>query len=244
MKINRLNILGVGFSIVDRAQALAAVLRALDEGRTFKIFTPNPEIVMEAYRDAAYMAVLNRGDLVVPDGIGIVVASRLLGRPLPERVAGYDLQQRLFEAVKGSGKTVFFYGAKPGVAEKAAEEMARLHPGLQVAGWHHGYCKDDREALAAIREAEPDIVLVGLGAPRQEKFIVEHASELEGKVLVGVGGSFDVMAGSVQRAPEGWQKLGLEWLYRLLQQPSRIKRMMRLPLFLCKIVIEGKSHLD
>ncbi len=240
--MDKINLLGVRFSFTDRDKALKTILDALEQNRTCKVFTPNPEIVMEAYHDEAYRDVLNKGDLVVPDGIGIVIGARLLGISLPERVAGYDLQQKLFSTIKNMDKSVYFFGAKPGVAEKAAGEMEKKHQGLKIAGWHHGYTKDDNKVVGEILKADPDIVLVGLGAPRQEKFIVENGNLLQGKVLIGVGGSFDVMAGQVKRAPVFMQKLGMEWFFRLLQQPARIKRMVRLPIFLCKIMIEGRKH--
>lgn len=240
--MKKTNILGVNFNHIRHLEALEVILRALNEKKTLTVFTPNPEIVMEAYHDMSFREILNQGDLVVPDGIGVVIGSRLIGRALPERVAGYDLVQAMFSSIAKSTYTVYFFGAKEGVAQQAQQAMEKAYPGLKIVGCHHGYTQNTQEVLKHIQKVNPDIVLIGLGAPRQERFIIEHREQLANKVLIGVGGSFDGMAGIVKRAPDIFIKLGLEWFYRLIKQPSRFIRMLRLPYFLLKVVIEGKRY--
>jgi N-acetylglucosaminyldiphosphoundecaprenol N-acetyl-beta-D-mannosaminyltransferase len=231
-------ILGVKIDAVSFDEAKRTVLSFLEEDRPHTVFTPNPEMVMLAGRDAAFLSILNNADLVVPDGIGVVLASKRNKVKIKERVAGYDLIQAVFDGIKTSGKTVYFLGAAPGVAEKAAENMRRAYPGLQIIGVADGYFDAEKEILLLeeIRKKKPDILLVGMSMAKQEKWIDRHKNELPAKVLVGVGGSFDGMSGTVKRAPALFCKLGLEWFYRLVKQPARIKRQIYLPLFVLKVL--------
>ena len=170
--------------------------------------------------------------LVLPDGIGVIYASRILRRPLKGRVPGVEFGENLLSALRDTGKSIYFLGSKPGVAEEAARRMQVKYPGLKVAGCHDGYFKEDSEAIEAVNAAHPDALFVCLGSPRQEYFIDEHFQELNATLMVGLGGSLDVYAGKVERAPDIFIKLGLEWLYRLLKQPSRLGRMMKLPQYM------------
>lgn len=242
MTQERVNILGVTFDNVNMQEAVNRGKAMLETEAKDTVYTPNPEIVIEAYRDDKLQTHLNEGSLVIPDGIGVVIGSRIIRKPLKERVAGYDFIQNMFDYLKDTDKTVYFYGAKPGVAEKAAKEMMAKYHGLKVVGTCDGYEKDNNKILQDIIEKSPDMLLVGLGAPKQECWICDNKSVLPCRMYVGVGGSFDGMAGLVKRAPEIFIKLNLEWFYRLMKQPSRWKRMLRLPLFLIKMVFEGRKY--
>ena len=239
---NRVNILGVGFDNIRMQEALQYGLGLLSKQTKSVIYTPNPEIVMAAYEDDELRRNLNQADLILPDGIGVVIGSKLIGKPLKERVAGYDFIQHLFEELKNTDNTVYFFGSKEGVAEVAAQSMQNQHKGLKIIGTWNGYETDDEKVIADINRVKPDVLLVGLGAPRQEKWIVNNKARIQAKVFVGVGGSFDGMAGVVKRAPKFFIRLNLEWFYRLLKQPSRFKRMLKLPVFLLKMIIEGRKY--
>lgn len=210
------------------------------------VFTPNPEIIMDAQQDPELMRILKEADLVVADGIGVVLASRILKvEKLPERVGGFDMMQQVLSKIKDTSIRVYFLGSKPGVAEQAAKNMRKTYPGINIVGFRDGYfgTADEREIIDEIKGLKVDLLMVGLGAPRQEKWIDKHIEELGIKVGVGVGGSLDVMAGTVKRAPEIYQKLGLEWFYRLITNPKRAKRMLNLPIFGAKVIlmrIKGK----
>ena len=214
-------------------QAVAKAKKMLaEEGQHF-ICTPNPEIVMEAQKDKDLMNILHEADMVIPDGIGVVWASRYSEICLKERVAGYDLTQNLMAELAATGETFYFFGGAPGVASTAARMMMKKYPGLKVVGVHNGYFdeKEEKKIIQDIKTKSPSILLVGLGAPKQEKWIYDNIRLVGAKVAIGVGGSFDVMAGNVKRAPKIFQKLGLEWFHRLITQPTRWRRMMRLPKF-------------
>lgn len=227
------HILGVPFDVVTMEQAVERVKKMLTAEGQHIICTPNPEIVMEAQTDEALMEILQQADLVVPDGVGVVWASKYSEIRLQERVAGYDLTQNLMQTLAKTEETFYFFGGAPGVAAAAARRMTKEYPGLRIVGVHNGYFdeKEEKKIIEDIKKKSPSILLVGLGAPKQEKWIYEHLQAVGVKAAIGVGGSFDVMAGNVKRAPKLFQKLGLEWFYRLISQPTRWKRMMRLPKF-------------
>ncbi len=234
------HILGVKFNNVTHSEAVGILRGFLEEDKCHAVFTPNPEIVMAARADKEFMEILNGADLVVPDGIGVVIASKLTKEKLKERVAGYDLIQGLFSEIKNKNYTVYFFGGAPGVAMEAKRKMEQVHKGLKIIGVFDGYFDEEKEKLIIedIKNKKPDILLVGLGAPKQEKWIYNHKNELPVKICAGVGGSFDGMSGKVKRAPDFFIKLGLEWFYRLLRQPSRFFRMLKLPLFLLAVLKE------
>ena len=236
--MSKTDILGVKLDNVGRAQALERVLGFLGGEGYNAVFTPNPEMVMRARRDPSFRKVLNGGDLVVADGVGVVLASHLLGGGLAERVAGMDLVQDVLAHKKGL--KVFLLGAKPGVAQAAAENLA-LSYGVEVVGHRHGYFANDEEedVAAQVRAAAPDLLLVGLGSPRQEIFIDSHRLRLGARVAIGCGGSIDVFAGVARRAPLWAQKSGLEWAHRLATQPTRLPRMVSLPHFALCVLADG-----
>lgn len=227
------HVLGVPFDTVTMEQAVAKAKKMLTEEGQHFICTPNPEIVMEARKDKELMNILHEADMVIPDGIGVVWASKYSETRLTERVAGYDLTQNLMAELAATGQTFYFFGGAPGVASAAARMMMKKYPGLKVVGVHNGYFdeKEEKKIIQDIKTKSPSILLVGLGAPKQEKWIYDNIRLVGAKVAIGVGGSFDVMAGNVKRAPKIFRKLGLEWFYRLITQPTRWRRMMRLPKF-------------
>lgn len=239
-------ILGVSFDALSKSAAKEKALQFFKEDKPHTIFTPNPEMVMYARKDKELMRILNSADMVIPDGIGIVYASKLNKVKIKERVAGYDLVQSLFETMKSTSLTVYFLGGAPGVAEQAKLAMGKKYEGLKIIGVNDGYFDIKREKIIIdeIRSLKPDLLLVGLGTPRQEKWIDKHKDRLPCKVLIGVGGSFDGFAGAVKRAPELFIKLNLEWLYRLIKQPSRIKRQIQLPVFVFTVIKEKILHGD
>lgn len=228
----RVDVLGVAFDNVTPEEAADRALALLEEDGPHLVATPNPEIVQRANKDRAFAEILAGADLVVPDGVGVIYAAKILGRPLKSRVPGIDLAAALMGRVAGTGKRLFLLGAAPGVAEQAAVNLRAAYPGLVVCGTHDGYFEEAGPVIDAIRRAEADIVFVCLGAPKQEKWIAAHGEAAGARLYLGLGGSLDVFAGKAERAPERFQRLGLEWLYRLLKEPSRIGRMAKLPLFL------------
>lgn len=237
-------ILDVPFDALTMTEAVEKVMGFLADDKQHYICTPNPEIVMEAQHDKELMKILREADLVVPDGIGVVWASRYSEILLTERVAGYDLTQNIFSRIAGKNESVYFFGGAPGVASTAARQMKKVYPGLKIVGGHNGYfdAEEEKKIIADIKRLSPSILLVGLGAPKQEKWIYEHLEEVGAKVAIGVGGSFDVMAGNVKRAPKLFRKLGLEWFYRLITQPTRWRRMMRLPKFVLTVLRKQKKR--
>jgi len=205
----------------------------LKKKRNF-VVTANAEIIMMAQEDPEYKNLLSEtAELVLPDGAGTVWAGNYLGYTIPERVAGYDLYLRLLEEAARNMIPVYFFGGRPGVAEEAAEEGKRRWPGLSVTGCRNGYfsAEEEPEIIEGINRSGATMLFAALGAPKQEKWLAKYREELNPHLLMGIGGSFDVLAGRVQRAPKWMQDARLEWLFRLIKQPSRFGRMMALPRF-------------
>lgn len=240
------NILGVPFNNVTPVEAVELLNVYLGGDTKAAVFTPNPEMVMAARRDPEFMDVLNNSTINLPDGIGIIYASRFTENVIEERVPGCDTILALFDKIRSTKKTVYFFGGAPGVAEKAKEEMEKKYKGLNVVGTADGYFDEEKEKLIIdeINTLKPDLLLVGIGFPKQEKWIASHLDSLNVKVAVGVGGSLDVFSGTVKRAPKFFIKLGMEWFYRLLCQPSRIGRMMQLPVFMVEVIKNKYSKKD
>lgn len=238
----RTEIMGVGFDDLTLDEAAGAAAGMIEEGGFHYVVTPNPELVDRARREEPFRQALNGADLVLPDGIGVVYAAKLLGRPLKGRCPGIDFAGKLMERMAKTGLRLYLLGAKPGVAEAAAARLEAKYPGLVICGTHDGYFKEDGPVVEAVRAAEADVVFVCLGAPKQEYWMVKNGPATGARLMAGLGGSLDVFAGVVERAPESWQRLGLEWLYRLTKEPKRIGRMARLPLFLLSALGErGKA---
>lgn len=225
------NVLGVEFDDVGLDAAVAAALEIALFGKGY-IVTPNPEIVWLCRQNEAAKEAVNRAALVVPDGIGVVYASRILGRPLKGRVPGFDLAAGLLPLIAENKLRLFLLGAKPGIAERAAENLKKTHPELIICGINDGYFKDSEPVVNMINESHADAVFVCLGAPLQEIWMSENLEKTCARLMIGLGGSLDVFAGEMKRAPDIWIKLNLEWLYRVSRQPSRARRLLSLPKFL------------
>lgn len=236
------NILGVNIDRVTMEEAIENAVKFVLEDGVSVIYTPNPEIVMEAYNDAGFADILNASDMCVPDGIGVVYGAKLLGTPVKERVPGFELSCNLFKKLGEMNKSVFLFGSKPGVAQKAGEKLLATCPGIKIAGCRDGYFKaeDEPEIIDEINNSNADLLMVCLGAPKQEKWIYKNKSKLNVKLCIGAGGTLDVLAGTAKRAPEIFIKLNLEWFYRLCKQPSRIGRYMSLPKFMITVLKKGK----
>ena len=203
------------------------------------IVTANPEIVMKTREDAAYKEIVQSADYVVPDGAGIILAAKHMKQPLQERVPGFDLMMDLLAFADAQGLSCYFLGAKDYVNTKVVLEVERRFPNVKIAGYHHGFFDiSDPKIVESVQQSAPDIIFVALGFPQQEEWITKYMDEFSNGLFMGVGGSFDVLAGEVKRAPQIWIKLNLEWLYRLFQQPSRVKRIFKVFEFMMRVVLK------
>lgn len=206
-----------------------------------QIVTINPEMISAAQKNSDFAEIINSAELVVADGIGVEIGLKILGYKV-KRIAGIDLGKALVEKFTASGKSVAMIGAKPGVVDSAIENLSREYQNLNVVYSHDGYFDNDEDIIESVISANPDLILVALGSPKQEFFIHNLKEKLPNSTLIGLGGSFDVWAGVVERAPKIYQKLGLEWLYRTLKEPKRFKRIFpTLPLFVLKVLKERFS---
>lgn len=240
---DQLTILGIPIDRVDQAQALRIMQDYIDSGTPHYIVTANAEIIYQASQDATMRQVVCGADLVTADGSGVVWASRYVGQPLGERVTGIDLVHAICQTSQASGWRIYILGAAPGIAQQAADKLKAQYPGCQIVGVQHGYFKAEEEPqiVEQIRQAQPDVLLVAMGAPRQELWITKHQDALQVPVAMGIGGSLDVISGNLKRAPQWMQKLSLEWLYRLIIQPSRFKRVLALPKFVLAVRKEQRQ---
>lgn len=232
----RINVLGVGFDSITMDQAVAEGIRLAHTDGAHYVVTPNPEIVESCRENPEYCDIINHADLVLPDGIGIIYGARILGTPLRQKLPGIEFAQALMAAMSKNGDKLFLLGAKPGYADQAAENLRKTYPGLEIVGTNDGYFKEDGPVVEKIRSSGADVVFVCLGAPKQEQWIAKNGEDTGAHLLIGLGGCLDVFSGNVKRAPVAFQKLGLEWLHRLLKNPSRIGRMAKLPLFMAHVV--------
>ena len=238
MPFQTINILGVPVASVTMTDAVEPVEKYIDERANVQIATANAEMIMNAQRDERLMGILRKAALVTPDGAGTVWAAHHLGCEMPERVAGYDLVQELLKRAPKKNHRVYFFGSAPGVADKAKAEAERRYPGINIVGTRNGFFTkvDEPAIIEDIRKSEPDILLAALGVPKQEKWIDSHLPELGVPVAIGVGGTLDVMAGVMKRAPLWMQRAKLEWLFRGMMQPKRAGRLMALPKFVIKVM--------
>lgn len=234
----KVNILGIWLESLTVTQAVARVAEFVAGAVPRRIVTANPEIIYRARADEGLQQLINSADLITADGEGVIWAARFLGTPLPERVTGIDLLLALFPLAGSHHWRVFLLGAAPGVAAEAARNIKADYPGIELAS-SYGYFRsgqEERNVLDQIRDFRPHILLVGMGAPRQEEWIRTHYQQLGVPVSIGVGGSFDVLSGRVKRAPRWARRLKLEWLARLVREPSRFKRQTALPKFAWSII--------
>lgn len=212
--------------------------RLIQQKKSF-IVTANPEIVMKTREDADYKGIVQSADYVTPDGIGILMAAKYLKQPMHERISGYDLMLDLLDFAETEGLSYYFLGAEDNINKKAIMNIEKQYPNLTIAGNHHGFFDiDDVNVVEGVLETNPDIVFVALGLPRQEQWIANSMDRFNKGLFIGVGGSFDVIAGEVKRAPDKWIKLNLEWLYRLLQQPFRSKRILKIFEFMLRVIFK------
>lgn len=250
--MNKISIMDVGLNNTNKAEAKRIIDERLEDGgdEIFTIFTPNTEIIMFCNKDSELKRIINKGSLVLADGIGLIYASKIRRVPIKERVTGFDTSVEILKIAVEKGYKVFLLGGAPGIAGKASENISREY-GDVVCGHQHGYFKgqhigypdheEEREIIKRINDLKPDIMFVGLGSPKQEKWIEYHRNKLDTNIIIGNGGTIDVLSGNVKRAPQFFQKLGLEWLYRLLADPKRIKRQILLPVFMFKILFGPKN---
>ena len=246
----RIKILDVPVDKINSRQAIKIFSNLMETDGCKLIVTPNSEIVLNATKDPELKKLIEEAGLILPDGIGLVYASKVIREPLGERVTGVDFLTDILSHLEKTGQSIFLLGGKPANEEResvawlAGESMKIKYPGLQVAGTRDGYFRKEDEAsiVEEINNSGAEFLCVALGSPKQEKFIFEHKDEFQNiKVGMGVGGSLDVWAGTVKRAPEFFRNNGMEWLYRFYKEPSRYKRMAQLPLFMLKVIAKGKK---
>ena len=232
-EIRRIEVLSVPVDVVDMVGALEKAEEFIASKRTHSILAVNPEKVMLSQRDGAILNILRSSDLLLPDGIGLVLAAKFSGLGNFSRVAGADFMQNLLKLASERGYRTFFYGAEPEVNEQAVQILEKQYHGLIVAGREHGYVKPGQfdTLIQKINDSNADILFVALGSPKQEKWIHRYKDRLNVKICMGIGGTLDVLCGRSPRAPGYWQRLNLEWLYRLLKEPERLRRQKVLPRF-------------
>ncbi|MEI7884600.1 MAG: WecB/TagA/CpsF family glycosyltransferase [Clostridia bacterium] len=244
--MKRYKVLQAQIDSYNMKQTLEKIEEFIAEKSPHHVITLNAEIIYNAQSDAKLLKNIQQADLITPDGAGVVWAIKKLYHQDIERVTGIDLLQHIFPQAAAKGWKLYFYGGAPGIAEQAAIKIKALYPNIQIVGIDNGYIQNDgqEELQQRIKAAAPDIIAVALGAPKQEYWIRENLDLLDIPVMIGVGGSFDVLSGTVNRAPEIYQKLKVEWLYRLLKEPKRYKRMLVLPKFMKLVRIENKTRGD
>ena len=252
IKTEKINIRNVMFDNVTMDEASGISAELVEREGIDYIFTPNSEIVQMCINDSSLCDIVNSASLIIPDGIGVVYASKILKRPLKEKVAGFDLSKRILDYAAKNGKKVYLFGSAPekdgvkAVCELAADKLRELFPGIDICGTRHGFFgpDDTDDIINGINLSGADILFVCLGAPKQEKWIYDNREKLKVSLALGLGGSLDVYAGTVKRAPDIFIKLNLEWFYRLIKQPKRIGRMMNLPKFLFGTIFYKLSGKD
>jgi len=240
--MEELKILGVKVHNVSLMETLSKIENFIKQGGCNLIVTLGTEMVMNAQKNQEFKNIVNSASLVCADGAGLLWATKRYGKQLKEKVAGVELFEEIVRLSGEKNWKLFFLGADEGIAETAKNRLIEKYPGANIVGTHNGYFKNDNEIKDILKQAKPDILFLALGSPKQENWYNNHAKELNIPVGIGVGGSFDVFAGKVSRAPKWMIKYSLEWLYRLLCQPSRWKRMLALPLFMIKVIFSKKSH--
>jgi len=239
-------ILGVRVDNVTPEEAISRISGFLQEDHPHQVVTVNPEYVVTAQKDAAFARVLHQADLAVPDGFGLLLASRWLGNPLRSRVTGVELTWRLASLAATQGYRLFLLGAAPGVAELAAKRLTEAYPSLEIAGTYAGspHIAEEEAIVTRVRAAQAQILLVAYGAPAQDKWIARNKHRLGVRVAMGVGGVFDYLAGVVPWAPPLVRRLGLEWLYRLIHQPWRWRRIWNAVPYFTWLVLTSGHHGD
>ena len=249
--MNKLSIMGVRINNITMNEVMDIIKTKISNNKQYTIYTPNTEFVMMCQKDDEFMELMNNSDINIPDGIGLIYASKIKKHPLKEKVAGFDLSVNLLKLANENSLKLFVVGGKPGVAEKAMENVHEKYPNIDIVGIQHGYFKgthlgkngheEELKVLENINKAEPHILFVGFGAKKQEQWIEYNKDKINAKIIIGNGGTLDGLAGNVKRAPEIFIKLGLEWFYRLMKEPKRITRQILLPIFMFKILFGNKN---
>lgn len=234
----KIDVMGLKFDSMTMDEALSRAEALLRGEKAAYVVTPNAEIAYEALHDVQLREMLNGADLMLPDGAGVVLASKLLRTPVKQKVAGVDFAAGLLGVLERNGQSLYLLGGKTGIGELAAQKMLEAHPQLRIAGIADGYFQDEAPVIAKINASGADALFVCLGAPKQERFMVQHQQELHVHLMAGLGGSLDAFAGTVQRAPAWMIRLNLEWLYRLIREPKRFRRMLRLPKYLWAVMLK------
>lgn len=236
-------IVGIEVDKLDFLEAQEKVAEFLEGDSLNMIFTPNSEMLLDAVKDRELENILNEAQLVIPDGIGVVIASKFYGTPLKERVTGVDLSTKILELGAKKNSRLFLLGASEESVTGAAEKIKERFQGIDVVGVRNGYYSEDEEEqiIDEINQSGAEILFVGLGAPRQEKLIYKYKDRLGVKIALGFGGGIDIFSGTVKRAPEFYQKAGLEWFYRFIKQPSRFMRITKLPKFILLAMVDAAT---
>ena len=234
--------MGVDVTTLNEQQLMKQIEEDIQQNQKVRIVAINPEKIMMAEQDPSLRQLLNESTYQIPDGIGVSIASKLSGGNVRGRVTGIGMMENLLTLANNKQLKIFMYGATPETVQQAAQNIKERFPNLIVAGTLDGYVKDIQQIVTAINEVQPHILFVALGSPKQELFIKNNMEQLNVNVFQGVGGSFDVFSGHVKRAPELFLKTGTEWLYRLIKQPSRIKRQLALPMFLVKVASKKRNR--
>ena len=240
-------VLSVRISRVSKNEVSSKISNALSGGSPITVFTPNPEIVMRAQKDKKFKKILNSADLLLADGVGITIASRLLGDPLPERITGIDTGELTLAYAAERGIPIFLLGAKPGVAERAAHEIRARYSDIRIVGAHHGYFEkagsQNDAVIQKINDSGAEVLIVCFGAPLQETWISENKRHLKSvRLYLALGGALDVWANDVHRAPKIFQRIGLEWLWRIIKEPRRAGFILKMPPFLYKVLCRKISN--
>ncbi len=232
------NIAGINIDDITMEQAVKKIYYFISSNENHSIYTPNAEIMMDGISDSKMCKVLNDADMLVADGAGVVLASKILGKPVRQKVSGVDLAKNLLAASSKKPIKFFLFGGKPGIAEKAQANIVCDYPSAEVVGTRNGYFTDEdtEKIIDEINNSGAEVLFVCLGAPKQELWIHENKDKLHVKASLGVGGTLDVLAGNVKLAPDFFRNHGLEWLYRLYKEPRRSKRMLKLPKFILHII--------
>lgn len=249
--MDKLSIMGVRINNKSMNEVMDIIKKKISDKEQYIIYTPNTEIVMMCQKDAEFLNLINKSDINIPDGVGLIYASKIKNHPLKEKVAGYDLSVNMLEFANEQGLKLFVVGGKPGVAEIAMKNVSDKYPNIKIMGAQHGYFKgthlglngheEEQKVLEEINITEPDILFVGFGAKKQEQWIEYNRDKINAKIIIGNGGTLDGLAGLVKRAPDIYIKLGLEWFYRLMKEPKRIKRQILLPIFMVKVLFGNKN---
>ena len=234
-------VLSINVCTLNYKRLLENIESDIENNRKSFIVAINPEKVIKAYKDIELKKLLNDSKYPIPDGIGIVYASKLRKGKIKQRITGIDSMEMICKLASDKSYRIFLYGAKKEVIEKSKEELEKKYENLIISGYIDGYEKDKKKIIEKINKSKPNILVVALGSPKQEDFIVNNMDKINCNIFQGVGGTFDVISGNVKRAPKWMQKYGLEWFYRLIKEPKRIFRQFNLVIFLFKVILNKKN---